>query len=284
MGDGLRDLVGQREGIRLHRRVFLQMATLGSILSPCATSAQRPGKPYRIGMLGLSRDHPTLTVPFFEGLREAGWVEGRDFSVEFRPTGGDPVRADGSARELAALKVDVIVTYVTGNAVAARRATTEIPIVMMSSGYPVEVGLAKSYARPGGNVTGNTNYAGTGVFGKYVEILKTLVPHLTQLAVLWNYIPPFVEVAEGEMALTELKEAAATLGITLRVWEIRTTREDVEAALAGISATRMDALYVTAGTGQPGIAERIVHFAQERRLPAMTEFAGNLTRAGILIT
>ena len=184
-----------------------------------------------------------------------------------------------------ALKVDVIVTIVTGNAAAAKRATAEIPIVMMTSGYPVEVGLVKSYARPGGNVTGNSIYAGEGLFAKHPEILKMAVPHLARLAVLWNYIPPIVEVGEGELALAELKRAATTLGMAVRVWETRRS-EDVESALAAISADRPDALYVTGGTvhAQPQTADRIVKFAEERRLPTMTDFAGAVFSAGILMT
>jgi putative ABC transport system substrate-binding protein len=265
----------------IYRRRFLQLATLIAI--PRAAAAQPPGKAYRLGILGLAREHP-LIGPFFDALREVGWVDGRNLSVEFRPTGGDPARADAAARELVALKVDLIVTYVTGNAVAAKRNTADIPIVMLTSGYPVEVGLAASYARPGGNLTGNTAYAGTGFFGKHVEILKTLVPRLSRLAVIWSYLPPIVEGAEGDLALTELKQAAATLGIATQVLETKLTPEDVDRALATISAARVDALFVSAVTGLPEIAGRIVKFAQERRLPAITDFAANLTRAGILIT
>lgn len=273
----------KRGNRQIHRRVFLQMVMLGSA-APYAARAQAPGKVYRIGMLGLTRNHPTVIVPFFEALRESDWVEGRNLSVEFRPTGGDPVRAATAARELVASKVDVIVTYITGNAVAAKRATTEIPIVMMSSGYPVEVGLAASYARPGGNLTGNTAYAGVGFFGKHVEILKTLMPWLSRLAVLWSYIPPIAAPGEGEPALNELTQAAASLGIAVQVWETRPIRQDVESALASVSAARMEALFVTGATGLPEIADRIIEFAQERRLPTITDGAGNLTRAGILIT
>jgi putative ABC transport system substrate-binding protein len=277
---------GKTEDRPIQRRAFLQTMTLGTIMAARAASAQPPAKVYRIGILGPHpRGTSTIMDSCFEALREAGWVEGRDFKVEWRNTGGDPVRVNAGARELVALNVDVIVTIVTGHAVAARRATAEIPIVMATSGYPVEVGLVKSYARPGGNVTGNSVYAGKELLGKHAEILKVLVPRLARLAVLWDYIPPIVEVGEGEPALTELKQAAATLGIAVTVWETRRS-EDVESALAAISGDRPDALYVTSGPvhTQPQTTGRIVQFAQERRLPTMTDLAGGVFRAGALMT
>jgi len=162
------------------------------------------------------------------------------------------------------------------------RATAEIPIVMMASGYPVEVGLVKSYARPGGNVTGNTVYAGTELFGKHVEILKTLLPRMRRLAVLWGYVPPFVYVGEGDLALDELKRAANALGVTLRVWETRRV-DDVESALRAVSSEYADALYVSGGSVHVQTAARIVEFARKQRLPTMTDVR-TLFEAGSLVT
>jgi putative tryptophan/tyrosine transport system substrate-binding protein len=180
------------------------------------------------------------------------------------------------------LKVDVIVTLVTGNAIAAKRATAVIPIVMMVSGYPVEVGLAESYARPGGNVTGNTAYAGAEVFGKHVEILRLLVPHMRLLAVLWGYVPPFVHDAEGRLALDELKGAAKILGVSLRVRETR-KMEDVESALRAVSREQADALYVSGGSVHLQASAQIVEFARKRRLPTMTDVRP-VFNAGFLVT
>ena len=213
------------------RRVGLAVVlTVGlAVLALLAAEAQTSSRVYRLGVLSPGA-FPIYMSPFVDGLREHGWVEGRDFTLERRVVATYPGGADAAARDLVAQKVDVIVTLVTGNAMAAMRATTEIPIVMIVSGYPVEVGLAKSYARPGGNVTGNTAYAGTALFGKHVEILKTLLPRMRRLAVLWGYLPPFVHAGEGELALGELKRAAQDLGVTVRVWETRRT-EDVDSAL-----------------------------------------------------
>jgi len=264
-----------------NRRAFLCGLTLGAISSPLAANAQRGGKAYRIGILSPVRA-PIYMTPFVEGLRTLGWVEGRDFTLEFRFSGDTPEGADRAARELAALKVDLIVTIVTGNAVAAMRATPEIPIVMMVSGYPVEAGLVQSYARPGGNVTGNSAYAGTELFGKHVQILKTLLPRLRRLAVLWGYVPPFVYVGEGELALDELKRAANALGVTVRVWETRRI-EDVESALKAVSTDHADALYVSGGSVHVQTAAKIVEFSRERRLPTMTDVRA-VFQAGMLLT
>ena len=207
-------------------------------------------------------------TPFVGALRELGWVEGRDFTLEYRFTGDAPGGALTAARELVTQKVDVIVTLATGNAVAAMHASGEIRIVMMASGYPVE--LVKSYARPGGNVTGNTIYAGTELFGKHVEILKTLLPGMRQLAVLWGWVPPFVYPGEGGLALEELKRAANTVNVGLRVW--KTDRvEVVEAALAAMASEHADALYVSGSPVHRRTAAKIVEFARKRRLPTMTD-------------
>lgn len=264
----------------MDRRRFLALA-LSSLVAPLEVEAQQAGKVYRIGVLAPV-SVPIYMTPFIEGLRELGWVEGRDFTLESRFSGDTPDGADTAARELVALKVDVIVTLVTGNAFAARRATAEIPIVMMASGYPVEVGLVKSYARPGANVTGNTAYAGTEVFGKHMEILQTLQPHLRRLAVLWGYVPPFVHVGEGELALDELKRAAKSLGVATRIWKTR-SMEDVESALKGVSTEHPDALYVSGGSVHVQAAARIAEFARERRLPTMTDVRP-VFQAGMLVT
>jgi hypothetical protein len=141
--------------------LFLSPVLPFTVLTTAET--QQAGKVWRIGVLSRL-PAPIYMTPFVEGLRDLGWREGRDFTLESRFSGDTPEEADRAGRE----------TLVTGNAAAAMRATAEIPIVMMVSGYPVEVGLVKSHARPGG--TGNSAYAGTQVFGKHVEILKTLLP------------------------------------------------------------------------------------------------------------
>ena len=260
---------------------LILLLSSGLLTAPLAARAQQAGKVYRIGVLA-PQPTPVYMTPFVGGLRTLGWVEGRDFTLEYRFTGDAPGGAGTAARELATQKVDVIVTLATGNAVAAMHASAEIPIVMMASGYPVELGLVESYARPGGNVTGNTIYAGTELFGKHVELLKTLLPGMRQLAVLWGWVPPFVYAGEGELALDELKRAAKTVDVGLRVW--KTDRvEAVEAALAAMAREHVDALYVSGSPVHRRTAAKIVEFARKRRLPTMTDSPA-LFQEGILVT
>lgn len=115
---------------------------------------------------------------------------GRNLAVEIHDTKGAPERAEALAKDLAREPVDLIVTNVTATAMAARRATSVVPIVMLTSSFPVEGGLATSLARPGGNVTGLTIYAGGLMFGELVELARELVPTLRDLGVLWGYSPP----------------------------------------------------------------------------------------------
>jgi putative ABC transport system substrate-binding protein len=206
-------------------------------------------------------------------LGERGWRVGHDLLVESRFSRGDPQRAETLARELVQERVDVIVTNVTATAMAARRATSTTPIVMATSGFPVEGGLARSLARPGGNVTGMTMYAGgSPLFGKYVELLHELVPSLREFGVLWGYAPPSYTEEQMAPATDELRRAAKVLNVKLRFWQ--TGREsDLQAALAAAAAAPLDALFVTGGVIHllPEIAPRISRFTLQRRLPTMTE-------------
>lgn len=248
---------------------------------PFAAMAQTPGKVYRMGIL-MPTPSPYLIDPTLAALAERGWIAGRNLLVESRYTQGDPDRAEALARELIAARVDVIVTNVTATAMAASRATSTVPIVMQTSGYPVEAGLAKSLARPGGNVTGLTIYAeGGALFGKFVELLHELVPALRELGVLWGYAPPAYTQAQVAPATDEFQKAAKALGINARFWQ--TGRDsDLTAALAAARNGRLDAMFVTAGPihGLPEFTKRIADFVTRRRLPTLTDFPGGFFSAG----
>src|SRR5436190_16780710 len=127
--------------------------------------------------------------PFFSALSRLGWREGIEYAVEGRGSGGDPDRALAMARELVASRVNLLVATTTAGAIAAKRATSQIPIVSWL-GYPVEAGLAQSLARPGSNVTGVTSYASPDVWGKFIELLREVRPGLRELGILWEYVQP----------------------------------------------------------------------------------------------
>jgi len=247
------------------RRRFLLTSLAGALAAPLAptnTRAQVSKSVYRIAILSPG-PAPHLTEPLIVGLRERGWIVGRNVLIETRYTQGDPQRAEALTTELVQQRVDVIVTSPTATAIAARRVTSDIPIVMQVSGYPVEGGLAKSLGRPEGNVTGMTVYAGGGaLFGKFVELLRELVPSSRQLGVFWGYAPPSYREEQVAPATDELRRAARALNVNVRFWQ--TGREsDLASALAAAAGGPLDALFVTGGVihGLPEIAPSQSHRA-----------------------
>ncbi len=171
--------------------------TLGLTLlaAPLAAEAQQAGKVYRVGFLGNSSAalEANLVGPFREGLRELGYVEGRNIVIEYRWAEGKYERFPALIAELAALNVDVIVTAGTPAALAVKRTTPSIPLVMAAVGDPIGVGLVASLARPGGNVTGLSAIA-PELEGKRLELLREVVPKLSHIAVLWNRTIRFMPI------------------------------------------------------------------------------------------
>jgi ABC-type uncharacterized transport system substrate-binding protein len=189
-----------------------------------SAEAQQPKKVPRIGYLSVS-DAATESAGderFRVALRELGYIEGQNITIEYRYLEGKPERAAGLAAELVRLKVDVIVaaggpTWVQ----AAKNATKTIPIVMVGRGAdPVQAGLVESLARPAGNVTGITTLSGE-LGGKRLELLKELVPKVARVAVLYDPVNP-VTVQESKKIL---QVAARTLGLTVQFWEVRSSDE-----------------------------------------------------------
>ena len=206
----------------------------------------------------------------------------RNLVIEVRYTQGNPDLAESLARELVTERVDVIITGATATAMAAQRATKVVPIVMYISGYPVEAGLANSLARPGGNVTGMTSYAGGGdLFGKFVQLLSELRPSMRELGVFWGYAPPSYSEAQEAPATEGLRQAARALNIKVHFWQTGND-SDLGAALSAAASAPLDALFVTAGVIHElrGNATRIARLIHERRLPTLTDFPGSDMFAG----
>jgi putative tryptophan/tyrosine transport system substrate-binding protein len=169
----------------IDRRTFVSLISAGLAIAPLAGRAQRPAPVLRIGV--LSPFAPSDAAPWHEafrqGLRELGWIEGKNVSIEYRYAQG-PADLPVLAAELVRLKVDVIVTSATGT-LPAKEATRTIPIVMASNADPVVMGMVGSLARPGGNVTGLSQIS-SELAGKRLELLKQIVPNLSRVAVMWN--------------------------------------------------------------------------------------------------
>jgi putative ABC transport system substrate-binding protein len=228
---------------RLSRRAFISsLAALaaGSVtaLKPHNARAQQPGSPRRIGVLagGFTPENKEAQA-FRQGLRDAGYAEGRDVVIEWRYVGGDYARVPALVADLVQLKVDVIVVTNTPAALAVKRATSTIPIVLASVGDPVGSGLVTSLAHPGSNVTGLSLMIAE-LSAKRLQLLKEAIPRLTRVAVLWNPdTPPHTKVVE------DLKAGAPSLSIELKFVSARTPAE-FGPAFSAVSRAHAQALYV----------------------------------------
>ena len=246
----------------MDRRAFL--GTLGLVAVPLAAGAQESGKVARIGRLSpLSRstDTPSLDA-FRQGMRELGWVEGRTFAIEPRFAEGKTERLPALASELVRLGVDVILAGSTTGGVAAHKATSTVPIVMVTTGDPMVSGLIASLARPGGNVTGVTALS-QELGAKGLELLGQAVPGRGQVAILANSTYPGTD-----SLVRALHDAARALGMHLHVLEIREPKE-IEGAFATTVREHARALMVLSDPMLVTHRGRIVELAAKARLPAM---------------
>jgi putative ABC transport system substrate-binding protein len=245
-------------------RLILAVATCALVSLPVA-GAQPAPKVSRLGY--LSSASPSSAKPFIEALRqglaELGWVEGQNLAIEYRFAEGKHDRLPALAAELIALKVDVIAAGPTPPALAAKRATTEIPIVMIAVGDPVRQGLVASLARPGGNVTGVSFDVGLEVFTKGLEILRESIPNLRRVAVLSNSTN-----AAQPVAVRDVTAAARSLGLQLKIVDV-SAASALDGAFAAIAKDRMEALLVLTDSLFMIHRERIASLALRHRVPSM---------------
>lgn len=244
----------------IDRRRFIGTLTSGLLAAPFTTFAQQPAKLPRIGVLG-NEDSPPWES-FRQGMRDLGYVDSRNVTMEWRWSEGKTDRMPALAIELVQLKVDVIVVSGTQAARAAKQATSTIPIVMTVSSYPDKIGLVESLARPGGNVTGLSNL-GPELLGKSFELLKEIAPKVSRLAVLRNPASPVERVVFEEMLA-----AAPAFGLEIQSIEMRTPEDSAE-AFATVTASRADALFALGNPVNFKNRQVIVDFALKRRLPSL---------------
>jgi len=260
-------------------RLGLLLALAANFLAAgLPAEAQQVGKVYRLGYLS---SHPPETFRihvFRQALRESGWVEGRNIIVEYRSADGKLDRLPGLAAELVGLNVDVIVAVPTVSALAAKRATSKIPIVFTHVSDPVGTGLVTSLARPGGNVTGFT-HLNASLNPKRLEILKEAAPQGTQLAALWH--PGGLGERTERAMLKDIEAAARALGVSLQLLEARDL-DDLERVFAAVARDRMGALIVLPGPLFLTEHRRIVELVAKSRVPAIY-FAREFAEAGGLM-
>jgi ABC-type uncharacterized transport system substrate-binding protein len=260
----------------MDRRAFIGGLSGAAMLSPIAADAEAPAKARRVGVLMATTPVAAahIVAAFADGLRERGHVEGKNVVVEYLWAEGRPERFAEMAADLVRRQVDVIVASSQAPALAAKRATQTIPIVMVNTTDPVEVGLVASLARPGGNVTGLSQQLTPDIRAKQLQLLKEALPKLSRVAVLRS---PTTTVG-----LREYETAGQALALRVEFIEIRGA-DDLGRAFAAMARDRVDALLVPGDTLLFTERQRVAALARERRLPGIYSLR-EFTEAGGLMS
>jgi putative ABC transport system substrate-binding protein len=258
------------------RRTISALAGLGALLVLSQGLAQQPGKTYRIGVLEREQaeKNPTYFNAFRQGLRDLGYIEGRNVVFEYRSSEGRDDRYPQLAAELVQLKVDLILTRGTPAVLACKAATRTIPIVMAGVGDPVADGLVASLARPGGNVTG-FSASTTELSAKRLQVLQELFPATSRMGALLNLGNPNLP-----SQWKQLSAAAHARGVAAILFDVR-SQEDLKKAFDEGARQRLDAMYVGLDTLTQANRTLIADLAVKHRLPTIAA-AGDYVDAGLL--
>jgi putative tryptophan/tyrosine transport system substrate-binding protein len=260
----------------MNKKIF-RLALIALLLAlSVPADAQQTGKVPRIGILAPgSSTFPTSAYhdSFRQGLRELGYIEGKNIFIEIRYAEGKQDRLSDIATELVKLKVDVIVTATRPGVLAAKNATSAIPIVFAAVGDPVRAGLVSSLARPGGNITG-LSIIETELFGKRLELLKETFPKITRVA-------HFRDATSPGTGSAEMQATASALGLQLQSLEVRSAK-DFDGAFEAILKERAQALTATASPVISINQQRIVAFAATNRLPAIYPYSEVIDAGGLM--
>jgi len=247
----------------MDRRAFMGTVAGGLFAAPLAAKAQQPGKLVRIGLLDYAASDPAGMArwkAFRERLRELGYVEGQNVVFESRWGNGQVGRLPSLAAELINVKVDIIVTAGSEAALAAKQATSSIPIVTATGADPVQLGLVAGLARAGGNVTGVTSIQ-SELSGKRLELLKQLIPRASRIAILWD-----ADNHASALNVRDTEAAVKSLGIVLQSFGVRSPKE-VDAAYSAMKRDHAAAVILVSSPAFMGNRRRIVDLAVTHRLP-----------------
>jgi putative tryptophan/tyrosine transport system substrate-binding protein len=244
----------------MFRRIVICLPLTVFLLTVSSADAQQPGKIFRIGFLDSSNasGSAVLVDAFRHEMRKLGWTEGKNITIEYRFAEGKPERRPELAAELVRLKVDLIVATDTPSALTAKNVTTTIPIVIVTPGDPVGVGLVASLARPGGNITGLSSLS-FQLNTKRLEILKDAVPKLARVGLLHP---------AGSPQLKDLRAAALVLKLKLEEIETQAAK-GLERAFQTAKQKQVNAIMTTSGTGFFAERKRIVELVGKYRFPAI---------------
>ena len=259
----------------MRRRDFIRLLGGAALGWPLGAYAQ-PKIP-RIGFMGNSTAalEANLVDAFREGLSDLGYEEGRNIVIEYRWADGNYDRFPALVAELIAAKVDAIVTAGTPAALAVKKATTTVPLVMVAVGDPVGTGLVPSLARPGSNLTGLSSIA-PDLEGKRLQLLREIVPALSHVAMFVNSLNPF-----HVSSMQQARAAAQAMRIKLQMHDIRKS-EDLDDAFAAIRKERPDALLILADRVFLHDRQRIVDFTKEQRLPNVNAYKEIVEVGGLM--
>ena len=264
-----------------------------ALAAPLAAEAQQAGRVRQIGVLvhgpgpvrpeALGVASGLIASGLEAGLRERGWIKGRNVAVEYRDSGGRPERLADQAVELVELRPDVIVAHTNQAIAAAKDATSTIPIVMVIAVDPVGAGLVVSLARPGGNITGLTFDVSEEIWGKRLELLREAAPGVARVAVLWN--PAY---APNRNRWKAVEEAARKLGVALVSVEAQ-VGGDLESRFALMAKERVRGLFVLGDPVLFGLRSQIADLALKHRLPSVSPYregadAGGLVAYGVSLS
>jgi ABC-type uncharacterized transport system substrate-binding protein len=256
---------------QIKRREFITLLGSAATAWPLAVHAQQRTSPIR--RIGIIDDGP-MWDHFRQGLRELGYIEGQTVAIDYRSAEGKPDRLAAVASELARLPVDVIVTFGTAAAYAAKEATTTIPIVMMV-GDPVRSGLVANLARPGGNITGYT-VLGPEIAAKRLQLFKEAFPTISRVAFLWN-----PKNASHPAYLEEWKSAAPALGVKMLFVAVSSS-DEFDSAFAAMMRERPDAYTMSADPLHQLHIGWIIEFLAKNRLPGMYMLRENVIAGGLM--
>ncbi len=261
----------------MDRRAVLFSIGGGLLAAPFASRAQKPPKIWRIGFLsGAGRPADGLPPPAFRlAMQELGYTADKNVTYVGRWADVNAERLPALAAELVQLDVDILLTFGGPAALAAKAATTTIPIVVIAPGDALGVGLVTSLARPDGNITGVTDPA-TELSAKRLGLLKEAIPSATRIAVIWNANDRAMTLRYGEV-----ERAARLLNVAVQPLSVRKP-EDIDAALATMTRERPDAFFVVSDSLTTSNRKRIVDFAAAQHLPAMYEFGVFVQDGGLM--
>ena len=260
----------------IDRRTFL--AGTGAVLLVASLPAEaQPRKIPRLCFLTFDPGTPQSTrfTPFFQGLRDLGYVDGRNIAIDYLSADGRGERFPTLAADCVRLKADVIVATTTPGAQAAKNATRTIPIVLHALGDPVATGLVASLARPGGNVTGVTQMS-SALSAKRLALLKEAVPRISRVLVLAYLVDPI-----APPQIEELKKAAPSLGVQLQIRDIRTA-DDLPAAFDAGAKERAEALLATSASIFVVHGARLIELAAQHRMPGMYPYRLVVDAGGLM--